>query len=203
MNELDELKDQIASATALMEAVPFGQSAYQNVYLADDSGDPETFPERKLRYVLLQLNAKLGVMQECTLKRRELDIDLREAQEELVRVSKIEGTTYQKERLFLTIERKTLALESQGKMIRDCVIEIRTYLAMLDKLPKSLTRSQFEDKEASYWTDRLKRQAILEFAASSTISAGTLDALFKVGVQAKRLTDGSMELLESKPEQNQ
>lgn len=184
---LDELKDlPIEELRASMELVPFGQSAFQNVHLADEAQTPG----RKLRYVLLQLNQRLSNLKECEFRRRRLDIDLRDAREQLPQLS-----GYTKERLQLTIDEKAWGLAAEEKLIRDALVEVRTFVAMWKALPQLESREAFEDAELEHWREKFIGTAKLELLATGTISVGTAEALSKVGVTHKRLENGEVKLL--------
>lgn len=177
--ELGETIDAIASLRDAMEAVPFGQSVFQNTFLADAA---ET-PERRLRYVLLQLNQKMSALKECDFRRREAGIELRELRQKLGAVSGFEA-----EKIALAIERKEWALQSDVKLVKDALIEADTFYRIYKSLPE-ITREGFEAAELGYWVGRFIGEAKKEVLSCGSVSTGTLTALHQVGVSVTKNGD--------------
>lgn len=184
LSELDDFPIEELKAAAGM--VPFGQSAFQNVHLADDARTPA----RKLRYVLLQLNQRLCNLKDCEFRRRRLDIDLREAKDGLEK----SPNSFNKERLLLTIEEKEWGLAAEEKLICDALLEVRTFVAMWRALPKVESREVFEAAELEHWRAKFIDTAKLELLATGTLAVGTADALGKVGITWTQEESGEIRL---------
>ena len=160
--------------------VPFGNSVFQ---IQNFIANQDT-PQRSYRHVLLQLDAKIKAMKECSFRRRRKEIDIKEIEEKL----KIaEG--YVKERLEIDLEEAQYQMEAEIKLIEDAAIEIAAYEKILEKLG-DFTREEFEQAERGYWEVRLLKNAQKEISTRGTVDIGTLNALEQIGVKIERGSDG-------------
>ncbi len=164
----------------IARAVPFGQSAFQNVYLADDADTPE----RKLRYVLLQLDQRLSALKANEFARRRLDVKLRRVQ---LKLADAEGLD--REELQIDADELEHGVVRQAKLIEDCEIEIKTFEAMLEQLLRELpeiNRERFEQAERGYWTQRFIAKARREVALLGAPGLDTLGVLEQLGLEVRR-----------------
>lgn len=185
------LQQRIDAAYALAAHVPFGQSEFQNAHLADDS----LTPERRLRHALLQLDGKLKALKDCDFRRRRLDVVLRARR----RAAALFGwLPWAGELLQIGVEEIECALEREAKLIGDAYIEVETFVGMIEALPievrEGMTRERFELAERKHFVAKLTRAAELELLGQGGISVGTLEALEKVGIRARRLEGGALQL---------
>ena len=165
-----------------MKEVPFGNSAFQIIHF---TAKHET-PERSYRSILLQLDSKNKVMQECYFRRKRREIDIREINEKLKTT-----ISFDKERLEIDLEEAEYGLEAEIKLIEDCVFEIKVYEKLLEDLPE-FTRENFENGERNYWKLRLIRQADLEFKTTGNVGTGTLDSMDRIGCFVQRNETGQL-----------
>ena len=158
-----------------MENVPFGNSAFQNEHFTDG----QEAPERRYRHAMLQLHKKVHALQACEFRRQRIDIDIEELDE---KTRDAEG--FELRRLEIDRAEKEWQLKAEEQLIVDAMVEVETYRAMLEDLPKP-TREQFEAAELGYWRKRLIGEAKLQYAAGK-IDAGWLIALDKIDVAVHR-----------------
>jgi len=173
-----EIKDKL-------NAVPFGNSQFQiaNFIANQDS------PERTYRAALINWDKKNQALKECSFRRKRKEIDIVEIQEKL---KTSEG--FEKQRLEIDLEECEYYLEHEIKLIEDCIIEMKTYEAILSKLP-DFTREQFELSEINYWRTRLFKTAKKEIEAIGTVKVETRDALEQIGISVNRNnTNGKHEI---------
>jgi len=170
-----------------MDGIPFGNSAFQiEKFVAD-----EYTPERMYRKVLLQLQTKIQALQETQIKRKKLDVDVRELVEK-----KKTSKGFELERIDIDLEEKTQNIAYEDKLIKDALAEISTYYNIYEKLPK-FTKEQFELAESAYWKERLQTEARLEIQATGSVEKGTQDTLRKLGVGLARNPNGGVSFVES------
>lgn len=157
--------------------IPFGDSCFQ---IAHFIGKDFSI-ERSKRKILLQLDAKVMALSNYKFSQARREIDIREKKE------KIENSQnqYEKDRLMIDLEELEFYKEREDKLVRDCCLEVSTYLSLLQKMPK-FNRKQFEESEKKYWEQRLVNDSHLELMQSGTVSKGTLEALQKIGLMIKR-----------------
>ena len=164
-----------------MENVPFGNSHFQNSFFTDG----QEAPERRYRHVLLQLNKKIQALKACEFRRQRLDLDLEELDEKIdgLKLTELPGTDITRSRRRLEIDKaeKEWGLKSELQLIKDAMVEVETYLKMLQGLPKP-TRQEFEQGELKYWRQRLEGDARRELVEKSTVGVGTLKALEQIGI---------------------
>jgi hypothetical protein len=170
-----------------MKQVPFGNSAFQ---IANFIAQQET-PERAYRNILLQLDAKRTAMKECEFRRRRREIDI--AENEKMMITAID---YEKERCQVNIDEAKFYLDKEIKLIEDCIIEIKVYESLLEKLP-AYSREDFENGELEYWKARLLGNAKREILSNNTISSGVLESLEKIGCVIARDEKGQFVLVEN------
>lgn len=169
-----------------MENVPFGNSQFQIVnFIANQDS-----PERAYRNILLQLSQKLNAMHECSFKRRERELDIKEID---FKLETAEGIA--RERLLLDREKAEFYLDNEIKLINDCAIEIATYEKLLSNLP-DFSREDFEKSESEYWKTRLIKDAQLDIKSVGTITKGTMQALDQIGIEVKRNDKGGFMTIE-------
>lgn len=162
-----------------MNTVPFGNSQFQIKYFID--GQEGT--ARRARTIILQLDRKIKALKECEFRRERINIDIDEIKEKLDRYSRHPSgvTNYDKRRLDLELREKEWTLQSELKLIDDAMVEIQTYLSLLEELPELKSRIDFEKKEFEYWVKRLTDDATREYVSTRTISVGTIKALNQIG----------------------
>lgn len=169
-----------------MEGIPFGNSAFQIVNFVAN----EYTESRALRKVLLQMSEKLRALKEAKIRRKKLDIDLREIVFKLKKAK-----SFSHERLLVDQEEKTMHITIEDKLINDCLAEVEVYYRLFEKLPK-LTREEFETQELPYWRTRLQNEARLEIQQMGTVEKGTHDTLNKVGIILGKTAEGGVQFLE-------
>jgi len=177
---LEGTKIDIDTFRIKIDQIPFGNSAFQNTVLGDSSDTPE----RKARYVLLQLNQKLNALVECHFRRRLTEIDLAELREQR---KGLKG--FSADRVDVLIEQKEWGLVSEQKLIKDCLVEVESFQRMLEELPQ-ISRAEFEAAEKGYWRDRLLGDAEREIISGGFVSVSTLAALGQLKILAAREGDG-------------
>lgn len=157
-----------------MDNVPFGNSRFQ----IDHFTDGQETPERRYRHVLLQLRQKISALKTCEFGRRRLNTDIEEIQEKLKAVV----GKHQIARLEVDLDEKQWQLREQGTLIKDAMVEVDGYVAMLANLPKP-SRKQFEAAEPGHWRKRLVVDAKNQMVATGHVDPGTLKALGQVGMK--------------------
>lgn len=170
--ELKEIEQGFAS-------VPFGQSVFQNLNLADDAATPA----RKLRYCLLQLQAKITALKKAEFDGRRLELDLAAARRRLRFLIFVPFAWISRRRIEIDIEEKEWARARGVKLVEDALIEARTFYESFKALPR-ITREDFENEELEHWRTKFMRAAELEVQAHGFISPAAMDALLKVGIAA-------------------
>ena len=163
-----------------MEKVPFGNSCFQNEHFTDGQ---ET-PERRRRHALLQLMKRTDALYACQLRRRKTSIDLEEIEED---IKNAEG--FKKRRLEINKEEKEWQLEAEVQLINDAMVEVKTYMGILSKLPVLESRDQFEKGEQVYWELRLIQDARNQIVANEHIDVGTLNSLRQIGIVMAKTKD--------------
>lgn len=174
-----------AEVRAASEHVPFGNSAFQ---VATFTGGLEGgTSERRVRALLLNLDAKLLALEEAQHRRAELGIDLEEI------AVKIEAQTadndphgFERRRLVLQRDYKTAGLSREDKLIRDALAEIEAMHGEWKALPPVTSREQFEAAEPGYWARRLWADVQREVVAHGAPLPGTLAALNQMGLSVGR-----------------
>ena len=166
-----------------MGNVPFGNSQFQ---IAHFVANQET-PERAYRTILLQLDTKYKAMMESSFRRREIEIDIEDYT--LQHISAM--TDIERARLDVKLERARYNLDAEIKLIEDCAIEIKTYEALLEKLPE-FTHEEFERAELAYWEQKLLSDAGREILTTGTISSGVQHALAQIGHPVVRGAEGQL-----------
>lgn len=162
--------------------IPFGNSIFQ---IVNFTAGKET-PERRYRHCLLQLNQKHRAMKECEFRRRRLNIDIAEINEQIK-----EATSFEKQRLEIDLEEKEYNMAAEIKLIEDCVIEIKAYEQILKTLPQ-FTREEFEQAEQEYWEKRLLEDARREMISTGSVSVQTIESLEDIGLQIGRNEKGQI-----------
>ena len=176
-------KVDIDQIMAEMEKVPFGNSAFQNMFFTDG----QESPQRRRRHILLQLSKKIQALKACEFRRQRIDIDLEEISEDLTDMKPrgdcqlLPAQVREKRRLQIDKAEKEWQLKSEIQLINDAMVEVETYLKMLQGLPKP-TRQEFEQGELKYWRQRLEGDARRELVEKSTVGVGTLKALEQIGI---------------------
>ena len=165
-----------------MRNVPFGQSCFQ---IRAFSRGSET-QERSYRNCLLQINQKLRALKECEFRRDRLLIDIDEINYNLKKAS-----SFTEKRLEIDLKEKQYNLDEELKLIEDCMIELKTYIAMLDELPE-FTREQFESAEYEYWEQRFLNDLSSDVASIGHASKGTIDSLKKIGILVGKNAKGQI-----------
>lgn len=182
----NELMDQIKTE---MENVPFENSVYQ---IRTFTPGLET-PERRYRYILLQLWEAFNAMKECYFIRENLQIDIEELEEKL----KKEKDKFKRRRFEVSIQEKQWKLDNQIKLINDKGIQIQAWIQEWETLPKC-DRKQFELGEPTYWKTRLVNEAINEIKCESRIAIGTYQSIEQMGIKVSRTADGIIHFDDSK-----
>lgn len=154
------------------EQIPFGNSAFQILnFISKDFSN-----ERIYRKVLLQLTERYRGLQEARIRRKRLDIDLRE-----IVNKKSKSSGFALERLKVDEEEKLMGLEYEDKLIKDALVEVELYIEIYEKLPK-FSREEFEKSELEYWKDRLLSDAQMEMLGGR-VEKGTQDSLKRIGIE--------------------
>lgn len=162
--------------------MPFGNSVFQIQTFTDGK---ET-PQRRCRHCLLQLRQKEQTMKECWFRQRRAEIDINEIKE---KIQSAQG--YEEQRLQIDLEEKQYQLDSETKLIEDCVVEIATYRKILEQLPK-YTREEFEAAEPEYWGKRIIGDARREVVSSGCLSPQTIESLENLGFKISRNKEGCL-----------
>jgi hypothetical protein len=156
-----------------MHNIPFGNTAFQiKAFIMN-----EPTPERQYRTALLQVDSKIKALELCKFRRARVEIDINELKEKWETATK-----WDKQRIELDLEEKSLILDSETKLINDAVYELAVYKQILDTIPK-FTREEFENAELGYWTERLTHDARLEIMAGARVEKGTLATLEKINLK--------------------
>lgn len=178
--------DDLKRVQEAMREIPFGNSAFQiEHFVAQDHS-----PERAYRKVLLEFQQKMVVLEATQIRRRRLDVDLREIEDKLKT-----ATGFDKERLEIDRDEKLGGIFYEDKLIEDALVELALYYAFFESLPK-FTREQFEKAELPYWKTRLLHEAQLEVKQFGRVEKGTLDSLERIGVETK-IGESGIEFLEA------
>ena len=164
------------------KSVPFGNSVFQ---IMNFTAGKET-PQRRYRHCLLQLSQKLNVLKECELRRKRIDIDIAELEENIL---KTKG--FDKQRLKIDLEEKLFHLDNELKLIEDCAIEVNTYKHILNDLPE-FTREEFELGEPKYWEARLLGDAKQEMLSTGSVNVQTISSLENMGISMNRNEQGQL-----------
>lgn len=174
-----------------LRQVPFGNSVFQ---IQNFIANAET-PERVYRNTLLQYDSKMKALHECQFRRRRNQIVIDEAREKM----KDENLScFDKRRLQVDIDEAQYRLDSEMKLIEDCLIEIKVYEDIIRSLP-DFTREDFEKAEITYWRRRLLDDAELEHKSTGTVAVGTLKSLRAIGLEFERNEDGLLECISDNP----
>lgn len=172
-----------------LKNVPFGDSIFQIVNFISN----EYTPERSYRKILLQLDKKNKAMMECKFRRKRREIDILEIEKKLQNANEFE-----KMRLEIDKEEAEYYLESEIKLIEDCIIEIKTYEKLLEQFP-DFSRNDFEKSEYGYWKKRLIKDAECQINSMGTVSEGTIKALGQIGIKGIQKNDqGNLIIFEDK-----
>jgi len=158
-----------------MTNIPFGNSEFQiKNFIAN-----EYTPERAVRKIYLQLDKKQRALDEYKFKQRGCNIDKKEIQQKLKKLSRFKK--FERERLELEFEQIEYNERMTQKLVDDCITEINIYYELLEKLPK-FNREQFELSEELYWRTRLLNDARREIMNTGRVQKDTLDSLEKVNL---------------------
>jgi hypothetical protein len=171
-----------------MKQVPFGNSIFQ---IQNFIANQDT-PERSYRHILLQLDAKMKAMKECSFRRRRKEIEIAEINEKL---KTAEG--FEKNKLLVDLDEAEYWQEHEEKLIEDCAVEIAAYEKILSTLPE-YTREEFEKGERKYWTKRLLNQSNKEILTHGTMETGTALALEQLGLIVGKNKQGQLIIAEDK-----
>lgn len=166
---------------AEMDNVPFGNSLFQIEHFTDGR---ET-PERRYRHVLLQLRQRIAALKAAEFQRERIKVDLEELGKKL---AKWLVNPFDRRRMEIDMQEKAWQLREQETLIKDAMIEVEAYVAMLKKLPKP-TREQFEAAEPGHWRKRLEADAKNQILANGHADAGTIKALNDIGVKMALTAD--------------
>jgi hypothetical protein len=163
---------------AEMDNIPFGNSRFQAEHLVDG----QEAPARQYRHVMLQLRQKIAALKATEHQGERTRIDIEELEHKLA--GKIEND-FDRRRMEVDLKEKRWQLREAETLVHDAMIEIQNYLRVKEKLPTP-TREEFEAAELGYWRKRLMNDAKLEYQAAGRIETGTLKALAKVDIIARR-----------------
>lgn len=159
----------------IFDAVPFGMSKFQIEKLIV----PQDSPERTYRTICVNAHAKYTALKEATFRRERTKIQLDKLKEYFGSKDKYEDKLKK-----IDIEEKEYQLWIEEKLIRDCVIELEIYIALLERLAVKLggllTRAQFDASEPEYWKKRAIRQAERDMLSIGTISEGNIEFLQQI-----------------------
>lgn len=173
-------KDDLEKVQKLMRQIPFGNSAFQIVnFVAKEHN-----PERGLRKVLLEMQTKIVALEEAQIRRKRLDVDLREIEHKLKKAKR-----FDRERLEIDREERLMRVGYEDKLIEDAMIEVGIYFSLYEQLP-AITREQFELAEQTYWPARLLHEARLQIKQFGAVEKGTLDSLERIGIETSKEADG-------------
>lgn len=158
-----------------MDSVPFGNSAFQvEHFLAKEFTD-----SRKYRACLLQLSDRIKALKAAQFGRERTLIKIEEICEGL---NALASSDRKARLLLIDLEEAEWALQCQEKLIRDALIEVKTYAQILDQIPE-MTREQFESGEAEYWKRRLTNDATTQYLVTGgAIREDTAKDLAKIGI---------------------
>lgn len=164
--------------------VPFGNSKFQiECFIAGGQA-----PERLYRNCLLQFDQKMLSLQSTKFSRDRRKIDVEELEHKIHHNS---AFGYDLKRLQVDLEEKKYHLAREEKLIEDCMIEINTYVEILNKLPK-FTREQFESAEIGYWSKRLIHESNVQLLTTGSVDPGTAGELSKLGIGLARSPEGKL-----------
>lgn len=180
--DIKKLNKKLDDIKLKMQNVPFGQSQFQIV----NFGCGHETETRNYRHALLQLDAKIKAMKECEFRRARKEIDKEEKTEKL---NNVNISDYEKRRLEIDIQEIDFYLNEENKLIKDCVIEIMTYINVLDSLP-DFSREDFEKQEKIYWQRRMMMDAQAQIECANTVDKETLKMLEKTGIKLSKQFDG-------------
>lgn len=156
----------------MYSAVPFGNSVFQIMHFTDG----REAPERRYRHCLLQLSHKRRALKECEFRRKRYDIDIKELKEKI-----LEAEGFAAQRLKIDLAEIEYAIETEIKLIEDCVIEIAAYEKILADLP-TFTRGEFEKAEQVYWEKKLIGDARREYISCGSVAPQTIQSLENIGI---------------------
>ena len=181
-------KVDIDQIMAEMEKVPFGNSAFQNMFFTDG----QESPQRRRRHILLQLSKKIQALKACEFRRQRIDIDLEEISEDLTDMKPrgdcqlLPAQVREKRRLQIDKAEKEWQLKSEIQLINDAMVEVETYSAMLEDLPAMKDRGEFEAAELGYWEQRLLGDMTREMLEKGTVGVGVQKALGQIGHDVRK-----------------
>lgn len=154
---------------ARADAIPFGNSDYQNAVFVEAAG---ITPERAYRAVLLNLNERLEALRSAYYNLKREDVEIRRLEAKIA----ADGVNeFDREIAVIDLEEKRIQRRQTEKLVKDALHTASFWESQLQKYP-AFTREQFEAAEPDHWTFNLSRQELGLSGASMALANIQQDA---------------------------